>query len=63
MDQRLAAHGFARIHRSTMVNTERVAELHTLANGEFAVVLRDGTQLKLSRSYRHALDAVAGSSF
>jgi two-component system LytT family response regulator len=63
MDQRLAAHGFARIHRSTLVNTERVAELHTLANGEFAVVLRDGTQLKLSRSYRHALDAVAGSSF
>jgi two-component system LytT family response regulator len=63
MDQRLAAHGFARIHRSTLVNTERVAELHTLANGEFAVVLRDGTELKLSRSYRHALDAVAGSSF
>lgn len=63
MDQRLAAHGFARIHRSTLVNTERVSELHTLANGEFAVVLRDGTQLKLSRSYRHALDAVAGSTF
>lgn len=61
MDQRLAAHGFARIHRSTLVNTERVAELRALANGEFAVLLRDGTELKLSRSYRHALDAVAGS--
>ncbi len=63
MDQRLAAHGFARIHRSTLVNTERVSELRTLANGEFAVLLRDGTELKLSRSYRHALDAVAGSGF
>jgi two-component system LytT family response regulator len=61
MDQQLAAHGFARIHRSTLVNTERVAELRALANGEFAVLLRDGTELKLSRSYRHALDAVAGS--
>jgi two-component system LytT family response regulator len=61
MDQRLAAHGFARIHRSTLVNTERVAELRALANGEFAVLLRDGTELKLSRSYRHALDLVAGS--
>jgi two-component system, LytTR family, response regulator len=61
MDQRLGAHGFARIHRSTLVNTERVAELRALANGEFAVLLRDGTELKLSRSYRHALDALAGS--
>jgi two-component system LytT family response regulator len=63
MDQRLAAQGFARIHRSTLVNTERVAELRSLANGDFAVMLRDGTELKLSRSYRHALDALAGSGF
>jgi len=61
MDQRLAAHGFARIHRSTLVNTDRVTELRPLANGEFAVLLRDGTELKLSRSYRHTLDVVAGS--
>lgn len=61
MDQRLAAHGFTRIHRSTLVNTERVSELRAPTNGEFAVLLRDGTELKLSRSYRHALDALAGS--
>ena len=60
MDQRLAPHGFARIHRSTLVSIERVAELRTLANGEFAVHLHDGTTLKLTRSYRHALDALAG---
>ncbi len=60
MDQRLAPYGFARIHRSTLVNVERVAELRALANGEFAVQLQDGTSLKLSRSYRHALDALAG---
>jgi two-component system, LytTR family, response regulator len=60
MDQRLAPHGFARIHRSTLVSVERVAELRALANGEFSVLLQDGTALKLSRSYRHALDALAG---
>ena len=60
MDQRLAPHGFARIHRSTLVNAERVAELRALANGEFAVILRDGTELKLSRSFRHALGPLAG---
>ena len=40
---------------------ERVAELRSLANGEFAVLLQDGTELKLSRSYRHALDVLLGS--
>ena len=62
MDQRLAPHGFARIHRSTLVNTERVAELRALANGEFAIILRDGTELKLSRSFRHALGPLAGGT-
>jgi len=60
MDQRLAPHGFARIHRSTLVNVERVAELRALANGEFAVLLRDGDELKLSRSFRHALGMLSG---
>jgi two-component system, LytTR family, response regulator len=61
IEQRLAPHGFTRIHRSTLVNVERVAELRSLANGEFAVLLQDGTELKLSRSYRHALDVLLGS--
>ncbi len=60
MDQRLAPHGFARIHRSTLVNVERVAELRALANGEFAVLLRCGRELKLSRSFRHALGMLSG---
>jgi two-component system, LytTR family, response regulator len=60
MDQRLAPHGFARIHRSTLVNVERVAELRALANGEFAVLLRCGRELKLSRSFRHALAMLSG---
>jgi len=47
---------FARIHRSTIVNLDRVRELHPLFNGEALVILHDGTQLKLSRSRRESLE-------
>jgi len=60
IDQRLAPHGFSRIHRSTLVNVNRVAELQSLANGEFSVALKDGTLLKLSRGYRESLDQLIG---
>lgn len=60
MEQRLAPHGFARIHRSTLVNVQRVTELRSLTNGEFSVTLVDGTTLKLSRGYREALDLLTG---
>jgi two-component system LytT family response regulator len=55
MDRKLEPSGFTRIHRSTLVNLERVGEMRALDNGEYRVLLRDGTELKLSRSYRHAL--------
>jgi len=46
---------FARIHRSVMVNVERVKELHPLFRGDFTVVLRDGRKLTLSKAYRDRL--------
>ncbi len=46
---------FLRIHRSTMVNRRRVRELRPRPHGESVVVLRDGTELKLSRTYRDRL--------
>jgi two-component system, LytTR family, response regulator len=49
----LDPHHFVRIHRSTIVNIENVRELRGLAHGDYAVVLRDGTELTLTRSYRH----------
>jgi two-component system LytT family response regulator len=55
METKLAPNGFARIHRSTMVNLERIVEMKALDNGEYRVFLLDGTQLKLSRNYRYAL--------
>lgn len=51
---------FVRIHRSTIVNRERVRELRSYFHGEYLVLLDDGTQLKLSRSYRDSLESIAG---
>ena len=52
---RLDPRKFLRIHRSSIVNIERIKELHPWFNGDYAVVLRDGTQLTLSSSYRDRL--------
>jgi two-component system LytT family response regulator len=46
---------FCRVHRSAIVNIARVRELRLDANGEYEVVLRNGVQLRLSRSYREQL--------
>jgi len=46
---------FCRIHRSAIINLTRVRELRLDANGEYEVVLDNGAQLKLSRSYREQL--------
>ncbi len=51
---------FVRIHRSAIVNLEFVAELQADSHGEFTVLLRDQTVLRLSRSYRPALEARLG---
>jgi two-component system, LytTR family, response regulator len=53
---------FARIHRSTVVRLDRIREMQPLFHGEYSVVLRDGTKLKLSRAYRAAAERVLGGS-
>ena len=57
LEEELASETFCRIHRSAIVNLERVRELRLDANGEHEVVLRDGACLRLSRSYREQLQA------
>lgn len=46
---------FVRVHRSTIVNVDRIQELRSSFNGEHVVVLRNGIRLTMSRSYRDAL--------
>jgi len=49
---------FVRIHRSTIVNMDRVRELQTWARGEYRVVLHSGASHILSRSYREHFESV-----
>lgn len=54
-EARLAPEKFVRISRSTIVNIERIKELHHLFHGGYTVVLQNGTRLTLSRRYRDKL--------
>ena len=48
---------FVRIHRSAIVNLDRIKEMHPHFNGDYIVVLEDGSQLKLSRTRREQLES------
>lgn len=56
MEERLDPQRFVRIHRSTIVHFDRIKEMHPAFNNEYIVILHDGTELKLSRGYKSALD-------
>jgi two-component system LytT family response regulator len=57
---RLDPERFVRIHRSTIVNVDRVKEMQPLFNGDQILVLRSGKQLTVSRTYRERLVALLG---
>jgi two-component system, LytTR family, response regulator len=54
---------FIRIHRSTVVNLDRIGELRPLYHGDYEAVLKDGTRLKVSRSYARTLAERTGNYF
>ena len=60
LEARLDPERFVRIHRSRIVNMERVQELQPWFNGEYVVILRSGTRLTLSRGYREKLQERLG---
>lgn len=62
LEQDLDPQRFCRIHRSTIVNVERIAALEPLFRGDHVVKLRDGTRLKLSRERREELARRLGIS-
>jgi len=61
LESRLDPRRFARIHRSTIVNVERIRELHHIFHGDYSVLLRDGTRLTLSRGYREQFERLVGA--
>lgn len=52
LEKRLDPIRFARIHRSTIVNVQRIKELHSIFRGEYEIVLKEGTRLSSGRNYR-----------
>ena len=62
LEARLDKRKFLRVHRSTIVNLERVKDWQLQCSGDCSVTLRDGTQLKLSRRRRKALETMMARS-
>ncbi|HEV2194184.1 MAG TPA: LytTR family DNA-binding domain-containing protein [Candidatus Acidoferrum sp.] len=52
ISERLDADRFVRIHRSRIVNLDYIREIRPLWGGDYTVLMRDGTELTMSRTYR-----------
>jgi two-component system LytT family response regulator len=55
LEQRLDPETFIRTHRSIVVNSDRIREISPSSHGDFDLRLKDGTTIRLSRSYRDRL--------
>ncbi len=62
LEARLDPRRFIRIHRSTIVNVDRLRKLSPTFAGDYVVVLHDGTKLKLSRGYHERIVPLLGQS-
>jgi two-component system LytT family response regulator len=63
LEKRFDPQQFFRIHRSTIVNLDRVKELHPLFKGEAIVVMKDGHRLSASRNGSQRLQELLGPGF
>ncbi|HEY9226613.1 MAG TPA: LytTR family DNA-binding domain-containing protein [Gemmatimonadaceae bacterium] len=57
MEARLKA-GFIRVHRSALVNVERIREVQPWVKGDYVVILQDGTRVTTGRTYRDRVKAL-----
>jgi two-component system LytT family response regulator len=60
LEQDLDLTTFCRIHRSTIVNLDRVRGLKLSEDGDYQVLLKNGTELRMSRRYRKQLQSRLG---
>ena len=60
LETELDPHQFVRIHRSTIVNVDRIQDMQSSFNGEYEVRLHTGARLTLSRGYRDSLQSRLG---
>jgi two-component system LytT family response regulator len=52
LEDRLPASKFLRVHRSTLVNVDRIREIQPWFQGDWVLILNDGTRLHSGKSYR-----------
>jgi two-component system, LytTR family, response regulator len=62
LEQDLDPNMFCRVHRSSIVNLERVQGLKLAEDGEYEIMLENGTRVRLSRRYRKHLETRLGLS-
>jgi two-component system LytT family response regulator len=60
LEERLDRCRFLRIHKSTIVNADRIREIQPTVNGAHLILLRDGSRLTWSRGYRSRLKDLIG---
>jgi DNA-binding LytR/AlgR family response regulator len=59
MAKKLEAYGFIRIHRSVLVNTSFVEELHPWTTGEYVLRIKGRKELTVSRTCKNNLKSIA----
>jgi len=57
LEARLNPAHFLRVHRSAIVNLDRIKELQPWFRGDYRVILRDGTELTLTKNHREKLES------
>ncbi len=60
LEQRLPTRTFVRVHRSAIVNVERIREFHQWFQGDWIIVLADGTRIQTGKSYRQRVRDLIG---
>lgn len=61
LEQRLPARMFVRVHRSAIVNVERIREFQPWFQGDWIIVLADGTRVQTGKSYRARVRELIGA--
>ncbi len=62
LEEKLDPQTFVRIHRSAIVNLEKIKQLRANEHGDYDVYLQNGTKLKLSRTYRTHFQQMIGGA-
>ena len=55
LEAKLDQEKFARVHRSYIVNLDRIGEIEPTESGDFRIHMRDGSAIRFSRRYRSLL--------